>query len=55
MYEETNLRPNPCSRFVIGGPRGYAGVKGRKIIVDTYGGWKLIVMGISLGRTLPSG
>jgi S-adenosylmethionine synthetase len=29
---------NPTGRFVIGGPMGYAGVTGRKIIVDTYGG-----------------
>jgi len=30
---------NPSGRFVIGGPQGDAGVTGRKIIVDTYGGW----------------
>ena len=30
---------NPSGRFVIGGPMGDAGVTGRKIIVDTYGGW----------------
>jgi len=30
---------NPSSRFVIGGPQGDAGLTGRKIIVDTYGGW----------------
>jgi len=29
---------NPTGRFVIGGPQGDAGVTGRKIIVDTYGG-----------------
>lgn len=29
----------PSGRFVIGGPRGDAGLTGRKIIVDTYGGW----------------
>lgn len=29
----------PSGRFVIGGPQGDAGVTGRKIIVDTYGGW----------------
>lgn len=40
---------------MIGGPRGDAGVTGRKIIVDTYGGWKLVVVGLSMGRTLPSG
>lgn len=30
---------NPTGRFVIGGPQGDAGLTGRKIIVDTYGGW----------------
>jgi len=30
---------NPSGRFVIGGPQGDAGLTGRKIIVDTYGGW----------------
>jgi S-adenosylmethionine synthetase len=30
---------NPTGRFVIGGPQGDAGVTGRKIIIDTYGGW----------------
>jgi S-adenosylmethionine synthetase len=29
----------PSGRFIIGGPQGDAGVTGRKIIVDTYGGW----------------
>lgn len=30
---------NPCGSFVVGGPMGDAGLTGRKIIVDTYGGW----------------
>jgi S-adenosylmethionine synthetase len=30
---------NPSGRFVIGGPTGDAGLTGRKIIADTYGGW----------------
>jgi len=30
---------NPSGRFVLGGPHGDAGLTGRKIIVDTYGGW----------------
>lgn len=30
---------NPSGKFVIGGPHGDAGLTGRKIIVDTYGGW----------------
>jgi len=29
----------PLGRFVIGGPHGDAGLTGRKIIIDTYGGW----------------
>lgn len=40
MYDEDQLvvHVNPTGRFVIGGPMGDAGVTGRKIIVDTYGG-----------------
>ena len=34
----TNVFVNPSGRFVVGGPRGDAGLTGRKIIVDTYGG-----------------
>ncbi|GIQ80279.1 S-adenosylmethionine synthetase [Kipferlia bialata] len=37
--DETIFHINPSSRFVIGGPAGDAGLTGRKIIVDTYGGW----------------
>ncbi len=36
--ERLNIYINPTGRFVIGGPQGDAGVTGRKIIVDTYGG-----------------
>lgn len=36
---ETKIYINPTGRFVIGGPVGDSGVTGRKIIVDTYGGW----------------
>ncbi|MFR0063773.1 MAG: methionine adenosyltransferase, partial [Megasphaera micronuciformis] len=36
--ENTKLFINPTGRFVIGGPQGDAGLTGRKIIVDTYGG-----------------
>jgi len=36
--EKTKIFVNPTGRFVIGGPHGDAGVTGRKIIVDTYGG-----------------
>jgi S-adenosylmethionine synthetase len=35
---ETTIHVNPTGRFVIGGPHGDAGLTGRKIIVDTYGG-----------------
>ena len=34
-----NLHINPSGKFIIGGPQGDAGLTGRKIIVDTYGGW----------------
>merc|ERR1712211_81887 len=37
--EHTRLFINPAGRFVIGGPQGDAGLTGRKIIIDTYGGW----------------
>jgi S-adenosylmethionine synthetase len=36
--EETRIWVNPTGRFVVGGPAGDAGLTGRKIIVDTYGG-----------------
>merc|ERR1719362_2302685 len=36
---DTKFHINPCGNFVIGGPMGDAGLTGRKIIVDTYGGW----------------
>jgi S-adenosylmethionine synthetase len=38
LDEKTNIYVNPSGRFVIGGPVGDAGLTGRKIIVDTYGG-----------------
>ena len=37
--EKTNFFINPTGRFVIGGPHGDSGLTGRKIIVDTYGGY----------------
>ena len=39
MDENTKYFINPTGRFVIGGPQGDAGLTGRKIIVDTYGGY----------------
>ncbi|MFI3238835.1 MAG: methionine adenosyltransferase [Lachnospiraceae bacterium] len=39
LDEETNYFINPTGRFVIGGPHGDSGLTGRKIIVDTYGGY----------------
>jgi S-adenosylmethionine synthetase len=38
MGKDVKIHVNPTGRFVIGGPQGDAGVTGRKIIVDTYGG-----------------
>jgi len=35
----THLHINPSGKFIIGGPQGDAGITGRKIIIDTYGGW----------------
>ena len=39
MDEQTKIFINPTGRFVIGGPQGDSGLTGRKIIVDTYGGY----------------
>jgi len=39
LDDKTIYHLNPTGRFVIGGPMGDAGVTGRKIIIDTYGGW----------------
>ncbi|KAK9695380.1 methionine adenosyltransferase sam2, partial [Basidiobolus ranarum] len=37
--DKTVYHLNPSGKFIIGGPQGDAGLTGRKIIVDTYGGW----------------
>ncbi len=39
ISSSTDFLINPTGRFVIGGPQGDSGLTGRKIIVDTYGGW----------------
>ena len=39
LDDKTIYHMNPSGRFVIGGPHGDAGLTGRKIIIDTYGGW----------------
>jgi len=39
MAADCKIYINPSGRFVVGGPQGDAGLTGRKIIVDTYGGW----------------
>lgn len=39
LDDNTKIYINPTGRFVIGGPAGDSGLTGRKIIVDTYGGW----------------
>ena len=39
MREDTKIYINPTGRFVVGGPQGDSGLTGRKIIVDTYGGY----------------
>jgi S-adenosylmethionine synthetase len=39
LTSQTKYHINPTGRFVVGGPHGDTGLTGRKIIVDTYGGW----------------
>tara|TARA_Y100000590_G_scaffold184330_1_gene210036 strand:+ start:3004 stop:4161 length:1158 start_codon:yes stop_codon:yes gene_type:complete len=39
ITKDTSFIINPTGRFVVGGPQGDTGLTGRKIIVDTYGGW----------------
>jgi len=39
LDDKTIYHLNPSGRFVIGGPQGDAGLTGRKIIIDSYGGW----------------
>jgi len=51
--ERTIYHINPAGRFVIGGPQGDAGITGRKIIVDTYGGWASHGGGAFSGKVTP--
>merc|ERR1712164_88371 len=39
MDDDTIYHMNPSGRFIVGGPHGDAGLTGRKLIIDTYGGW----------------
>ena len=39
LTKDTEFLINPTGKFVVGGPQGDSGLTGRKIIVDTYGGW----------------
>lgn len=39
MLKDTKIVINPSGKFDVGGPKADAGLTGRKIIVDTYGGW----------------
>ena len=54
LDERTVYHIQPSGRFVIGGPQGDAGVTGRKIIVDTYGGWGAHGGGAFSGKVLIS-
>merc|ERR1712017_9182 len=49
--DHTHLHINPSGKFIIGGPQGDAGLTGRKIIIDTYGGWGAHGGGRSPART----
>ena len=48
--KDTTFHLNPTGNFVIGGPDGDTGITGRKIIVDTYGGFVPMVVVLSLGK-----
>ena len=50
---DTKFFINPTGRFVIGGPHGDSGLTGRKIIVDTYGGYARHGGGAFSGKTAP--
>ncbi|KAL5563631.1 hypothetical protein UlMin_033378 [Ulmus minor] len=50
LDDKTIFHLNPSDRFVIGGPHGDAGLIGKKIIIDTYGGWGAHGGGAFLGK-----
>ncbi|MBR2900907.1 MAG: methionine adenosyltransferase [Clostridia bacterium] len=50
MDDNTKIYVNPTGRFVVGGPHGDSGLTGRKIIVDTYGGYASHVGGAFSGK-----
>ena len=50
MDDEIKIFVNPTGRFVIGGPHGDSGITGRKIIVDTYGGYSRLGGGAFSGK-----
>lgn len=50
--ENTKFFINPTGRFVIGGPHGDSGLTGRKIIVDTYGEWRVTAVELSQEKTV---
>lgn len=52
LDDKTIFHLNPSGRFVIGGPHGDAGLTGRKIIIDTYGGWGAHGGGAFSGKVL---
>merc|ERR1712014_206663 len=51
---DTHLYINPSGKFIIGGPQGDAGLTGRKIIIDTYGGrGALVQLSYAIGVAKP--
>ncbi len=55
LDDDTKYHINPTGRFVVGGPMGDAGLTGRKIIVDTYGGFSPHGGGAVFGEDPPKG
>ena len=50
LYQDTKLLVNPSGSFVIGGPVADSGLTGRKIVVDSYGGWARVGGGAFSGK-----